>query len=93
MQDLADRVSEQAKLLFHHLPEGEIRDDEPLYFTVSGGELTVWVRRTNWNYTLHKGVVYRYQAHVGAVDVTAYQHGQEVDRRTVALDDKKPWLN
>jgi len=97
--DLAEALAAEARELFAQLPEGEVWDDERLYFTVSHGTLAVWVPRTNWNYALRDGHAYRYQMDgSGKVQITVYRERRETERFTVDLEDpgeapRAPWLN
>jgi len=89
MADMADRIAAQARALFAELPEGELRDEDALRFTLSdSGRLTVLCERTMSTYTILGGYAWRGRAQEGGgVEILAFRMGRAVALEGVTPED------
>jgi hypothetical protein len=83
---LSDRLAAEAKVLFAHLPAGEIEEDDPLYFTASpeGGLLLVDPLTGHHYRALEDGAV-RLRLLGDQVELVVLQDGKELERRLVPV--------
>jgi len=85
---VAERIAGQARELFSHLPESEIGEDDPLYFSQDAqGGLIVHVDATGSDYVLFQGHSVRCRRlTANEADVTIWRGGQLVEYLTICLD-------
>lgn len=80
LDDLAEDLAAQARILFSHLPEGQIGDDDPLEFR-QAPDYGLMVRHDGVVYFMREGAVFGVvELGKDQVDVSAWQGGTLLGR-------------
>lgn len=82
----ARAASDQARVMFSHLPEGELDGSEAVFFSMARGVLDLWIPSKNSLYTLLRGseaVTRATELQGGRVGILVYRDGEPSDWRVI----------